>query len=85
MASKQSLLDKFRRQFFQHINVDEKDFSSLSNLFNERKYPRKTYLLIAGDKTIQKILQEVSQNYFEITRLSFGFVSGDYKRITFQD
>jgi CRP-like cAMP-binding protein len=50
MASKQIFLDKFKRQFFKHINVDEKDFSSLSNLFNEKKYPRKTYLLRAGDK-----------------------------------
>ncbi len=50
MASKQILLDKFSRKYFQHINVDEKDLSSLSNFFSKRKYSRKMYLLHVGDK-----------------------------------
>lgn len=50
MTSKQILFEKFRKQYFQHINVDELDLFSLSNLFKERKYTRKTFLLRAGDR-----------------------------------
>ena len=50
MTSKKLLIDEFRRLFFQPIKVAEEDLFSFSNLFSERRYSRKTYLLHAGDR-----------------------------------
>ncbi len=50
MVSKKLLIDEFRRLFFQPINVDEGNLFSFSKSFSEGKYPRKTYLLYAGDR-----------------------------------
>ena len=50
MTSKRFLINEFKRLFFHNINLDEDDLFSFSRFFSEKKYPRKTYLLHAGDR-----------------------------------
>lgn len=50
ITSNKLLVDEFRKLFFHNINLDEEDMLSFSNFFSEKNYPRKTYLLHAGDR-----------------------------------
>ena len=50
MPCNQPLINEFVERVFQHINVDQKDLPSLLSVVNEKKYPRKTFLLNVEDK-----------------------------------
>jgi len=50
MISKQRLIDEFREQLFQDMDINQEALSGLLNFVTEKKYPRKTFLLDVGDK-----------------------------------
>ncbi len=50
MTPKPSLLDEFQQQVFAHIDLDPETLSGILKAVREKHYPRKSFLLSAGER-----------------------------------
>lgn len=50
MSPKPSLIDEFRQNVFQHIDIETEDLEPLLKFVRQKDYRRKTFLLKAGDR-----------------------------------